>query len=397
MRRALPALLALLSAGCVGRYPRFSEHLSFLRDYTDVYVLSDPGGKAQVAVCPDLQGRVMTSTLDGPGGYSFGWVNEELIASGRTRPHINAYGGEDRLWLGPEGSRYSIFFAPNAPFDLDHWFTPAPFDTEAFPVVTRDDVSIVFRKGMDLFNRAGTAFRAEVRREVRLLSSSEAWQALGVAPVEGVKMVAFESSNTLINDGEKPWARDSGLLSVWILGMFRATRAVTVVVPLRDGPGPSVNDAYFGKVPEDRLVERNGFLFFRGDAAHRSKIGVPPGRASNVLGSYDTDHDILTVVQFTLPEGADAYVNSLWTDEADPYAGDVSNSYNDGPPPDGGAQLGSFYELESSSPAAELAPGASLTHVHRTMHFRGAYDALDEIARGVLGVRLGRIRGIFER
>ncbi|MCK7515058.1 MAG: hypothetical protein MZV70_70970 [Desulfobacterales bacterium] len=37
----------------------------------------------------------------------------------------------------------------------------------------------------------------------------------------------------------------------------------------------------------------------------------------------------------------------------------------------GAKPLGPFYELESSSPAAALAPGGTLTHVHTTMHFDG--------------------------
>ncbi len=57
---------------------------------------------------------------------------------------------------------------------------------------------------------------------------------------------------------------------------------------------------------------------------------------------------MLTVVQFTLPQGAKKYVNSQWKLQEDPFSGDVANSYTD----DG--KMGSFYELESSSPAGEL-------------------------------------------
>ena len=39
---------------------------------------------------------------------------------------MNAFGGEDRLWLGPEGGQYSIFFRAGDPFDLEHWQTPPP-------------------------------------------------------------------------------------------------------------------------------------------------------------------------------------------------------------------------------------------------------------------------------
>jgi hypothetical protein len=73
----------------------------------------------------------------------------------------------------------------------------------------------------------------------------------------------------------------------------------------------------------------------------------------------------------------------------------VVNSYNDGPAAPGAKPLGPFYELESSSPAAALAPGEALAHVHTTMHFQGPDKALDAIARRVLGVGLEEIEKVF--
>ena len=70
---------------------------------------------------------------------------------------------------------------------------------------------------------------------------------------EGVGLVAFESENRLTNTGQEPWEKETGLLSIWILGMFPPSDGATVVIPFTPGPeedlGPVVNDAYFGKVP----------------------------------------------------------------------------------------------------------------------------------------------------
>jgi len=81
----------------------------------------------------------------------------------------------------------------------------------------------------------------------------------------------------LANTGTAAWTKPGGLLSIWILGMFQPSPRTTVVVPYREGPeserGPIVNDAYFGKVPADRLLAKDGRLFFRGDGERRSKIG----------------------------------------------------------------------------------------------------------------------------
>jgi hypothetical protein len=395
---ALPALSALtVPVGAA----TFGDDLAFLRQHQTVIELTDPSGQARVAVVPAWQGRVMTSTAAGAEGTSYGWVNRELIASGKTVPHINVYGGEDRFWLGPEGGQYSVFFAPGATFDLEHWFTPASVDTEPFEVAGRSTDRVAFHRSIRLMNYSGTTFDLEVVRQISLLKAPDALAALGLTLPQDVAAVAFESSNAVRNAGTKAWTKDGGLLSIWILGMFNASPVSTVVVPYVTGPeserGPVVNDAYFGKVPADRLVTREGQIFFRADAAHRGKIGLSPRRAKSLLGSYDAANHTLTLVHFTLPKGASDYVNSMWEIQKEPFAGDVVNSYNDGAPQPGAKQLGKFYELETSSPALALEPGARATHVHQTIHLQGPEAALDAISRQALGVGVREIAGVFAR
>jgi hypothetical protein len=373
----------------------FKDDVSFLQSHKEVVLLSDPARKAVVAIVPAYQGRVMTSTAAGPEGISFGWINRELIASGQTQKHINPVGGEDRFWLGPEGGQFSIFFAKGVPFDLEHWFTPAAIDTESFDLVNRSVDRASFRKEMHLVNYSGAIFDLEVHREVVVLRTDDMWKDLGLAPVAGVKSVAYESANRITNKGKAPWKKETGLLSIWILGMFNPSPATTIVVPFVAGPeadlGAIVNDAYFGKVPGDRLKTGRIAMFFSGDGKYRSKIGVSRKRCKPTVGSYDAANKVLTIVQYTLPPRATDYVNSMWQLQDQPYAGDVVNSYNDGPPAPGAKPLGPFYELETSSPAAALAPGESLTHVHRTIHLQGAEQDLDPIARAAFGVGLEEI------
>ena len=97
-------------------------------------------------------------------------------------------------------------------------------------------------------------------------------------------------------------------------------------------------------------------------------------------------------MQFSQPAGVTDYVNSLWKLQDNPYGGDAANSYNDGPPHPGAKPLGPFYELESSSPAAALAPGKSLSHIHRTIHLVRTEEPLDNVAQATLGVSLEEIR-----
>ena len=374
----------------------FGDELKFLKKYIDVVLLSDVTGNSQVAVSPQLQGRVMTSTAEGMAGLSFGWINYKLIASGQINKHINAYGGEERFWIGPEGGQFSIFFKNGEPFDLEHWFTPTPLDTKPFELVSQSKSHAVFKKDMQLENYSHTVFNLRVDRDIRILEQDEAAGVLEITPAKTIKMVVFASNNKITNTGPTEWEKESGLLSIWVLGMFNPSPGITIVIPFNEGPeselGPVINDAYFGKVPENRLVVKDNVLFLSGDGQHRCKIGLSPQRAQPILGSYDAVNKVLTIVQYNKPKDAVDYVNSMWELQDEPYKGDVVNSYNDGPPESGAKPLGPFYELEASSPAAALKQGQTISHVHRTFHLQGPEADLDPIAKAIFGVTIDQIK-----
>jgi hypothetical protein len=376
----------------------FGEDLAFLQQHTDAILLSDEANRAQVIVVPEYQGRVMTSTTSGPAGPSFGWINRELIASGETLAHMNPYGGEDRFWLGPEGGQFALYFKAGDPFEFEYWQTPALIDTEPFGLKRQTRDTATFEKDATLTNYSGTEFTFRIERAVNLLGPVRAAEVLGAGDLSAVDMVAYETVNTLTNTGQSAWTKETGLLSIWILGMFNPSPETTVVIPIVGGDdaalGPKVNDTYFGKVPEDRLRVTDDVLFFRGDGEYRSKIGVSPRRAKPVAGSYDAGGRALTIVQYNQPRGATDYVNSMWEVQDAPYAGDAINSYNDGPPEPGAKPMGPFYELETSSPAAALAPGESILHIHRTFHFQGDEPALNRVSNAVLGVSLVEIAAL---
>ncbi|MSU37390.1 MAG: hypothetical protein EXS36_20285 [Pedosphaera sp.] len=379
----------------------FSDDVAFLRKHTSLVLLSDRAGNAKVAVSPAWQGRVMTSTARGDDGMSFGWINRELIASRQIQPHINVFGGEDRFWMGPEGGQFSIFFAKGAKFELKDWFTPATMDTMPYDVVKQSKSSATFRAAFAVTNYSGTRFDVTVNREVKLLTAARASERLGIKAGNDLKVVAFETINKITNAGKHPWEKKTGLLSVWILGMFNPSPATTIVVPINSGPesklGVKVTSDYFGSIPADRLKVKEDVIYFSADGHYRSKIGINPQRSKAVLGSYDAANKVLTIIQFTQPQGVTDYVNSLWKIQDNPFGGDAANSYNDGAPAPGVKPLGPFYELESSSPAAALQPGESLTHVHRTIHLSGPEVSIDAIARAALGVSLEDIQIAVQR
>ncbi len=372
----------------------FGYDLAFLKKHhKDLILLGEDSLGAQLIVLPAYQGRVMTSTAEGYRGSSFGWVNHELIESGKPQEHINVFGGEERFWLGPEGGQFSLFFKKGTSFDFDHWNVPKELDTEPFTVVSYSKSEASFEREMHLENYSGNKFDLLVNRTIRLLGRSTVDSALGLAIPSGIRSVAFESENRVTNKGATAWDKKTGMLSIWVLSMLNATDKTTVAVPYKQGDsvklGKIVTDDYFGKVPGNRLQVKNGMILFKADANYRSKIGISPARAIPIVLSYDDVNSVLTIAQFDLPAGAADYVNSLWKMQDKPFAGDAVNSYNDGPV--NGKQLGKFYELESSSPAAALLPGKTMEHRHRTIHLKGSKVDLNKISMQLVGVTVDKI------
>ena len=373
----------------------FGEDAKFLARHLETIVLENSPDGPRVAIVPAYQGRVMTSSATGNGGTSYGWINYGLIESGKEQPQIHVFGGEERFWLGPEGGQFSIFFDRGATFDFSEWRTPPVIDTEPFAVVEKSSQSASFRREAALTNYSGTRFEFRIEREVELLSEDAIRGALKLDNTP-LTAVAYRTVNWLTNIGSTDWSKPSGLLSIWMLGMYKHGPKTTVVIPFKAGDtaalGPVVNDDYFGKVPADRLCASDGVLFFAADGQYRSKIGLSPRRSTPLCGSYDAARGVLTVVQYNQPAAeVTDYVNSKWELQEQPYAGDVINAYNDGPAEVGAAPLGPFYELETSSPALPLESGASGTHIQTTFHFEGDREGLDAIARQTLGVSLAEI------
>ncbi len=368
----------------------FADDLAFLSKHGDPIVLSGEGD-AKIALSAEYQGRVMTSGVS-DRGRSLGWINHAFIEKGKTGTPFDNFGGEDRFWLGPEGGQFGLYFPPGAKFEFDAWQTPHAMQEGAWKVAKRDAKGVTFERAMSVTSWSKTPFDVGVTRTVRVLGKDDVQKHLGIAP--GAPFVAYESENAVTNAGKEKWTKAKGLVSIWILAMYAPAADTRVVVPFDPkGAGPIVNDAYFGKVPSDRLDvrEAEGVLFFKGDGEQRGKIGLGPKRAKNVLGSYSAEAKLLTIVHYDPAPAGAPYVNSMWEQQKDPYGGDVVNSYNDGPTAPGKPPLGGFYELETSSPGLELAPGASAKHTHRTFHFVGEAAELDPIARKVLGVPIAEI------
>jgi len=372
----------------------FQDDAKFIADHYDIHILrNDEGGRA--IVVPALQGRTMTSASQGEEGQSYGFIKYDAFGQEHD-PQINLFGGEDRIWISPEGGQFSVFFDPDVPMDFANWRTPEILDSTPYDVVEKSDSLITTKQSTSLKNMSGYVFDVELKRTVELLSREAAAKYMN-ANVEGVSLVAHESRNTLTNTGDKTWQQETGLIGLWSLCMSKPSSGATLMIPFRKGDeselGTIVTSDYFGELDSKRLAvnEELSMIFLLGDGDYRSKLGLSEKRALPLLGSWDSERGVLTVAQFSMPDKAPhGYTNNLWEFQEDPYCGDVINGYNDGPNESGG-KLGGFYELETVSPAYALGPGESCTHMHRTIRIEGDRDKLDAISKAVFGVSLDQV------
>ncbi|MFN8255859.1 MAG: DUF6786 family protein [Bacteroidales bacterium] len=357
-------------------------------------------GNACLLIAPEYQGRVMTSSAQGNNGNSFGWINYSFIESGKKSTQFNPYGGEERLWIGPEGGPFSVYFKKGREQVFENWVVPKEIDTEPFEIVSQTSKSATFRKDFILVNASGTEMPVGIERKVSILAGSQVEQALNLKLDDSLSFVAYESENIPMNKGKTGWDKTSGALSIWMLAMFNPSENGVVFIPFKKGDekslGKKVTDDYFGKVPADRLIVKDSLLFFKVDGKHRSKIGISPLRALPYCGSYDPDKQTLTILWYSAPEKPAEYVNSKWGKQENPFVGDAVNSYNDGPVADGSI-MGPFYEIESSSPAAFLAPGNTIVHKQRIFHISGSEAKLSLITEKLFNLTISEIKQAFNQ
>lgn len=394
---AITAVIASCSSVEEVKMGTYAYDAQFLKEHGVEYKeLVSADGNAKVMVVPAWQGRVMTTSASGDKGDSYGWINYRFIEDGKVNPQFNPVGGEERFWLGPEGGPFSLYFKKGAEQVYDNWLVPSVIDTEAYEIKAESQNSIRFVKEAQVVNASGTVFNINIDRTVSLMDNAEVSAEYGIELGNRMKIVAYKSDNKITNIGSEPWTKQKGLVSVWMLGHFNPTPTTTVFIPYnQNAKGRIVNDEYFGKIPADRLIAENGMLYFKIDGKYRSKLGIPVGRAVGICGSYDSFKGVLTILSCQLPNDSVSYVNGQWGEQDDPFAGDVINAYNDGPLVDGSI-MGPFYEIETSSPGAELDPGASLIHTQKVVHIQGDEEELSLIVKKIFGIDLEVIKTKFQ-
>jgi len=374
----------------------FGFDLNFLKQHDDVVVLKDDAGNSKIIVSPKYQAKVFTSSTNGNDGISIGWVNYKAFGD-TLDAHMNAYGGENRFWLGPEGGKFSLFFKPGAKMVFENWKTPAAFDSEPWNVTSKDSQSVTMHKDMHLTNYKGTNLDIAVDRTVKILQSSAINSSLGLTIDTSIKAVGYETNNVITNSGKNDWTEATGMPCIWILDMFKPSSATVIVIPFKNAAGQPFSKVattnYFGEISPDRLKHRDDVLYFKADGKSRGKLGVSPLFAKHFAGSYDSQNKLLTIITFDMDSSA-RYLNQKWKTTKPSFIGDAVNAYNDGPLADG-SQMGPFYEIESVSPAAFLKSGQSFSHRQSVFHFTGDEKTLNNISEKLLGVSLTDIEKAF--
>ena len=381
----------------------FGEDLAFIKRFFSTQVLSNSDGATLFCVA-ELQGRTMTSSSNGNEGVSYGYINYANVEKGLVDPQINLVGGEDRIWISPEGGQYSVFFEPGSKdMDFASWRTPPCIDSEPFELIDTQADSLTYQKHSSVTNMSGFTFEFTLERKVTLLSRNAVVDGLETDIPDSIQLAGYVSDNKITNTSDTPWVHETGLIGLWAICMNPPAPNAVLMVPYKKGDdaelGQIVTADYFGKLSGDRLKvdEELGLVFLRGDGDFRSKLGISHPRASSRLGSWNPETGVLSVVDFNLPESAPAgYTNNLWIHQDDPFKGDVINAYNDGPN-DSGGKLGGFFELETISPALPLKKDESYTHTTRIVRFEGARDQLDQMAQTLFGANLTQIESALDK
>ena len=376
----------------------YGYDLNFLKNHlTDLIELEDSAGLSSVLLSARHQGRVMTSTSSGDSGNSYGWINYDLIKSGKLIKQFNPVGGEERFWIGPEGGQYSFYFRQGDSMDIAHWQVPGIIDTNAYDILQSGKNSAIFFKNASITNYSGTTFKFSITRQINLLDKTTIRNRIKANIPAEVQFVGYESINQVKNTGNNAWTKQKGLMSIWLLAMLTPSDQTVAIIPFLpiSNSRQYITDNYFGKIPPERLIIKDSVLYFICDGKFRSKIGLSPVIAKPVAASFDFNKNILTMIFFEIDKNG-LYVNSKWEMQEDPYSGDVLNSYNDGRL-ENGSQLGPFYELESSSAAMELKPGQVQVYRQVTCHFEGDYQTMSELVWNSLGVKLEDVKSNVQR
>jgi len=327
----------------------YHDALNYLVQKTSVMELYDQLG-GRVAVCPEWNGRVMTSTCGGLDGDSFGFINVRAIDTDR----YNDFGGEDQWTLSPLIHSYGI-----------------------------DSINAhhaVLQHPLRMADANGVSVECHLTREIFLLNRFQASEMFDDAVAEALKMsdvsvVGFYTENTVRT-------QERASIASRQRGMFNASPHAAVIVPappISFAPEPfSVDIDYLGGAPHGRIRYLSNALLFRADGQRQCQVTMPFATAPPVFGAIERRSGTLTLWTYDLPDH-------------DQDKNDVIRIYNPGRIQGEELDWATYYEMNCFSAARELVPEYPLTSSQCTLHINADNAVLDALIRQIFGVTLGKV------
>jgi len=331
----------------------YRNALDYLAKKTTVVELYDQLG-GRVAVCPEWNGRVLTSTFDGLDGNSFGCINIWAIDA---EDFVN-FGGEDQWTISP----------------LDMSFT----------VDSINEHNAVLQRTLRMADANGTYVEFNLSRSISLLSRQKigTWFGDVVADAltqEDVSVVCFRTENTVRS-------QEKSCIASRQRGMFNACLHTFIIIstpPENFMANPlTVDIDYLGGSPHGRIRHLPGATLVRADGLGRCQATMPFSTAPPVFGAIDIRFGTLMLWTFDVPETPERE----WDEN-----GDIVRIYNHGRPHTGGLDWPTYYETNCFSAARELLPENSLTYRQCTLHLNAGNDILSDLVRQIFDISLDKI------
>ena len=326
----------------------YHDALNYLVHKTSVIELYDQLG-GRVAVCPEWNGRVMTSTCGGLEGESFGYINVQAIDT----DNYDDFGGEDQWTLSPLIYSYGI---------------------ESIKANL-----VILRRALRMADANGTSVELSLTRSIFLLSRHRAGAIFGDAVAEALERSDVSNVGFYTEDTVQTQTR--AYIAGRQRGMFNASPHTAVIVPtppISFTPEPfSVDIDYLGGAPHGRIRYLSKTLLIRADGQRRCQVTMPYATAPPFFGAIERRLGTLTLWTFDLPDA--------------PGENDMIRIYNPGRLRGGELDLATYYEMNCFAAARELVPEDSLTSCQCTLHINAENAVLDGLIRQIFGVSLGDV------
>lgn len=343
-----------------------------------------------VLVAPGLVGRVFCTGFDGVNGATASWIDEAQLRKGATPPVPGAqwanFGGEERLWFGPEGGKFGLFFPPGVKQEHANYLVPEAMNSLAFRAdrAARQEGAVTFAAPVRLVNYQNQPIDLHVTRQVEVLDACPLMLGFG----SEVEFVGFQSRTSVRNTGAEPLTRQTGTVCVWTIGIHPSQERSVTVVPFQPGPDAELGEPllkeYFktgtvdftripaGHSPDDYWAVKDRCALIKASGVVQTKLEMSPRRTLGRMAAVDVATGQLTVVEWrTYPELD--YCCPFWIPhDGDPFDGSALSIFVLGR----WHGVAPFYELECFSPALFLHAGEEYCHTSRTWHLRGNKAAL---------------------